>query len=67
MVLNTIAVPVSAVVQPPIPVMISDGITSRQALGYDHDPEWHPDGATVVPPDIIEAGEDASEPAPVDG
>ena len=62
MVLNTIALPVSAVVHPPIPVMVSDGVTSRQWLGYDHDPEWHPEGATVVPPDLIETGAMAAAP-----
>ncbi len=56
MVLNTLALPISAVVHPPVPLMVSDGVTSRQALGYDHDPEWHPEGTAVVPPDIIEVG-----------
>jgi hypothetical protein len=56
MVLNAIAVPISAIVHPPVPLMVSDGVTSRQALGHDHDPEWRPDGATVVPPDLIDLG-----------
>jgi len=35
--LNWIAVPVSLVVQPPWLVMESDGVLSKQLLGYDHD------------------------------
>ncbi len=35
--LNLVAFPVSAVVQPPWMPMASDGVLSRQALGYDHD------------------------------
>lgn len=53
---NGICVPISAVVQPPVPLMVSDGYTSRQALGYDHDPEWRPDGVSPTPPDILELG-----------
>jgi hypothetical protein len=37
--LNGIALPVSALVTPPWTVMASDGVLSRQALGYDHDAE----------------------------
>jgi len=57
-ILNGIAVPISAIVRPPAPLMMSDGLTSRQALGYDHDADWRPDGATPVPPDLIELGAD---------
>ncbi|NOX59905.1 MAG: hypothetical protein GXP29_13755 [Planctomycetes bacterium] len=53
---NGMAVPISAVVQPPIPVMGSDGITSRQALGLDHDAEKLPAGRTSTPPDVLEIG-----------
>jgi hypothetical protein len=63
MVVNTIGVPVSAVVHPPVPLMVSDGIPSRKVFGHLHDAEWHPDGATVAPPDIIEAGADTAPPA----
>ncbi len=35
--LNTIALPVSMVVTPPWTPMCSDGVLSKQALGYDHD------------------------------
>jgi hypothetical protein len=63
MILNTIAIPVSLVVQPPVPLMGSDGIVSKQALGYDHDPTWYSDGASVVPPDVQELQESGSAPA----
>jgi hypothetical protein len=47
--------PVSAVVTPPFTLMGSDGVLSRQALGYDHDAERRPSG--VAPPtDILEVG-----------
>jgi len=36
---NTIAFPVSVVVTPPWTVMESDGVLSRQALGWEHDAE----------------------------
>jgi len=35
--LNWLVFPVSAIVTPPCTLMESDGILSRQALGYDHD------------------------------
>jgi len=35
--LNWLAMPVSAVVTPPWTLMESDGVLSKQALGYDHD------------------------------
>ncbi len=35
--LNWLALPVSAAVTPPWSAMESDGVISRQALGYDHD------------------------------
>ena len=54
--LNTLAIPVSAVVQPPVPLMASDGVTSRQALGFDHDAHWEPASRTSTPPDILEIG-----------
>lgn len=37
--INTIAFPVSVVVTPPWTVMESDGVLSRQALGWEHDAE----------------------------
>ncbi|MCA9252362.1 MAG: hypothetical protein KDA54_14655 [Phycisphaerales bacterium] len=55
-ILNTIAIPASVIVQPPVPLMGSDGITSRQCLGLDHDAEWLPAGRSSTPPDIIEIG-----------
>jgi hypothetical protein len=65
MIVNTIGVPVSAVVQPPLPRMGSDGVLSRQALGYDHDAEWLGARGTVLPPDIVETG--ATTPASPNG
>ena len=72
--LNTMAWPVSAAVTPAHTVMGSDGVLSRQALGYDHDAERRPGG--VAPPcDILEVGtiaesqwsaEDVAEPLPDD-
>jgi hypothetical protein len=66
---NGIAFPISAAVQPPTPAMVSDGVTSRQALGYDHDPAWRPDGVSSTPPDILEVGAQApmtpDETAPI--
>lgn len=38
-VLNTLLLPASAVVTPPVTVQESDGRISRQLLGYDHDAE----------------------------
>jgi hypothetical protein len=64
MALNTLAVPISAIVQPPAPLMGSDGITSRQALGFDHDAEWLPTGSSPTPPDILEIGADPLGAAP---
>jgi hypothetical protein len=52
--LNTMAFPVSAAVTPPFTIMGSDGVLSRQALGYDHDAERWP--GSVVPIDILEVG-----------
>ncbi len=54
--LNTLAIPISAAVNPPVPFMGSDGITSKQALAYDHDAEWLSSGGTATPPDILEVG-----------
>ncbi len=54
-ILNTMGWPVSAVMTPPWVVMGSDGVLSRQALGYDHDAERLPGG--VEPPiDVLEVG-----------
>ena len=55
-ILNTMGVWASAAVQPPVPLMGSDGVTSRQALGYDHDAQWLPSGGSPTPPDILEIG-----------
>lgn len=65
--LNTMAFPVSAVVTPVWTVMGSDGVLSRQALGYDHDATPLPGG--VAPPiDILEVGTVPTEPVePVQG
>lgn len=57
MIVNTIAMPVSAVVQAPVPLMGSDGIDSRQILGDYFDAAWYPGGASVTPPDILELQE----------
>jgi hypothetical protein len=60
---NTMGWPVSVAVQPPWTVMGSDGVLSRQALGYDHDAEPRPGG--VEPPrDVLEIGtySEAREP-----
>lgn len=54
-ILNTIGVPVSATVEPPVPLMGSDGVTSRR-LGQVSDPRWHPGGGSPTPPDILEIG-----------
>jgi hypothetical protein len=54
-ILNTMGWPVSCVVTPVWTVMGSDGVLSRQALGYDHDAEPLPGG--VEPPiDVLEVG-----------
>jgi hypothetical protein len=53
-ILNTMAFPVSAAVTPPGTIMASDGVVSRQALGYDHDAERWP--GSMVPIDILEVG-----------
>jgi hypothetical protein len=47
--------------------MGSDGVLSRQALGYDHDATPHPGG--VAPPiDVLEVGTVPSETAePTEG
>jgi hypothetical protein len=58
--LNTMAFPVSATVTPVWTVMGSDGVLSRQALGYDHDAAPLPGG--IPPPiDILEVGADPSQ------
>ncbi len=54
--LNGVGVPISAVVQAPVPLMGSDGITSRGLLGLDHDAEWLPAGRSATPPDVLEIG-----------
>lgn len=54
-IVNTIGVPVSATLEPPVPLMGSDGVTSRR-LGQDTDPRWHPAGGSPTPPDILEIG-----------
>ncbi len=64
-ILNTMGLPVSIGVQPPWKLMCSDGRLSRQALGYDHDPERCVGGAPT-PIDVLEIGTidgAASEPA----
>ncbi|MFH0982322.1 MAG: hypothetical protein V2A79_12385 [Planctomycetota bacterium] len=53
--LNIMGWPVSAVVTPPPTVMGSDGVLSRQALGYDHDATRLP-GGLAPPLDILEVG-----------
>ncbi|GJM25629.1 MAG: hypothetical protein DHS20C16_20440 [Phycisphaerae bacterium] len=55
-IVNTIGIPASVIVQAPVPLMGSDGITSRQFLGLDHDAEWLPAGRSSTPPDILEVG-----------
>ena len=53
--LNTMGFPVSVVVTPVWTVMGSDGVLSRQALGYDHDATPHPGGVAPLI-DIVEIG-----------
>ncbi len=53
--LNMMGWPVSVVVTPPFTVMGSDGVLSRQALGYDHDPTPLP-GGLAPPIDVLEVG-----------
>jgi hypothetical protein len=63
--LNTMAWPVSAAVEPPFTLMGSDGKLSRQALGYDHDAERRPEG--VAPPaDILDIGAETGSALPAD-
>ncbi len=73
--LNWLMLPVSAVVTPPWTVMASDGVLSRQALGYDHD-ATRADQAAAPPPQDAEAtpavphdaeAEDAEEPLALSG
>ncbi len=53
--LNTMGWPISAGVTPPYTVMGSDGVLSRQVLGYDHDATRLPAG--LAPPiDVLEVG-----------
>jgi hypothetical protein len=59
--LNLVAFPVSAVVQPPWMPMASDGVLSRQALGYDHDAIPAAAAATEAPRPSSDA---AKQPAP---
>ncbi len=64
-ILNTMAWPVSVAMTPPWVIMGSDGVLSRQALGYDHDAERLPGG--VEPPmDVLEVGTvpERESPAP---
>lgn len=60
--LNTIALPYSAVVQPPVPHMGSDGVLSPRAFGEEHDAEWLGARGTPLPPDIVELGEVPTPP-----
>ena len=52
---NTMGWPISVVVTPPFTVMGSDGVVSRQALGYDHDAARLP-GGLAPPIDVLEVG-----------
>lgn len=52
---NTMGWPISVAVLPPYTVMGSDGVLSRQALGYDHDAARLP-GGLAPPIDILEVG-----------
>jgi hypothetical protein len=54
--LNTLAFPISVVLEPPVPLMESDGVTSTHTLGGDYDARWMPAGGTSTPPDILEIG-----------
>ena len=45
---NFLALPASIVVEPPFIIMSSDGVLSRQVLGYCHDAEVGPGQATDV-------------------
>lgn len=55
-VLNGTALPVSLVVTPPFVALESDGVLSRQLLGYDHD-------AAVKPPPPPSASDDSGAPS----
>jgi hypothetical protein len=67
--LNTVAIPVSMVVQHPFTEMESDGHISRQILGYDHDPTYASDETKNQPlndigPRLIDDGDAGSDRNP---
>ena len=63
---NTMGWPVSVAVTPPFTVMGSDGVLSRQALGYDHD-ATHLPGGLAPPIDVLEVGTIAPDSPDADG
>ena len=52
MIVNTIGMPVSAVLYPPVPLRGSDGVIGDGP----HDPQWLVAGSSPVPPDLLEIG-----------
>jgi len=52
MVVNTIGMPISAAVYPPVPLRGSDGVIGEGP----HDPQWLAAGSSPVPPDLLEIG-----------
>lgn len=62
---NTMGWPVSVAMTPPFTVMGSDGVLSRQALGYDHDATRLP-GGLAPPIDVLEVGTIPQESPPSD-
>jgi len=66
LIVNGIGFPISAVVHPPAPVMISDGVPTERWFGEQHDAEWRPDGATPVPADLLDIGVVNSTPSAPD-
>lgn len=65
--LNLVAFPVSAVVQPPWMPMVSDGVLSRQALGYDHDAIPAAEAADEAPRPLSDAAEEPTAEAEAEG
>lgn len=55
-IVNTIGLPGSAVVYPPVPLRGSDGVAARFMPLSMQDPEWLPSGGSPTPPDVLEIG-----------
>jgi len=52
-IVNTIGVPISAALYPPVPLRGSDGVIRNEP----HDARWLAAGGTTVPPDWLEVGD----------